>query len=131
MRNGVVVAFALLQSACAAREPPPAAPAPSVHLDSLKPMTTIQPQDATASCADIEAEVKSNNLTVTEIAKQNGWQIAQSPGSDSVNVWPVWFGSGFDPSKSLAGASLQARQQRLAGLVSERCAHARSAGARP
>lgn len=108
-------------------------PAPTVQVRDLKPLTTVQPQDSTASCAELEQEIRRHNLEVTQLAKENGWQLAQNggTGADGLFVWPIWFAMDFKGSTNLTAASLQARQQHLATIVAERCSAARSPSTQP
>src|SRR5215211_7375023 len=75
---------ALALSACVARDP--------------MPVATAQPQDAYASCAQIQAELMANNSKVTQVAEKQGWKTAKNVA---------------------AGAG---RQQYLGILATERCA---------
>jgi hypothetical protein len=91
------------------------------------PVATSQPQDIYASCAQIQAEIMANNSKVTQLAEEQGWKTAQNvtAGIVGIVVWPVWFAMDFKGAADKDVAALQARQQYLAIVATERCAPAR------
>jgi len=113
MRNTALVAFcAIALSACAGRDP--------------MPVATAQPQDAYASCAQIQAEIMANNSKVKQLADEQGMKTAQNvtAGIVGIVIWPVWFAMDFKGAADKDVVALQARQQYLAIVATERCAPA-------
>jgi hypothetical protein len=96
--------------ACAGRDP--------------QPIATVQAQDSQASCLQIRAEIEANNAKVQQLANEQGWKVAQNVGAGVVGLvlWPVWFGMDFKDAAGKDAAALQARQQYLTTLATERCA---------
>jgi len=111
MRSGVFLAIAigLALSACAGRDP--------------QPTVTVQPQDAYSDCTMIRAEIEANNAKTKQLADEQGFKVAQNVGAGVVGVvlWPVWFGMDFKDAAGREVAALQARQQFLTTLATERC----------
>ena len=111
MRRGLVVAMlGITLAACAGRDP--------------QPIATVQPQDQTATCGMISAEIQANNIKVQELAEEQGLKVAQNVAAGVVGlvIWPVWFAMDAKGAASKDVAALQARQQYLAILATERCA---------
>lgn len=110
MRLFVLVAGAVLLAACAGRDP--------------QPIATVQPQDQTASCTQLTAEIQANNIKVQELADEQGMKVAQNvaAGVAGLVVWPLFFAMDFKGSASKEVAALQARQQYLTTLATEKCA---------
>jgi hypothetical protein len=103
------IPLALVLAACAGRDP--------------QPVATVQVTDATATCAMIVAEIEANNVKVKELADEQGWKVAQNvaAGVAGVVVPVIWFGMDFKGAASKEVAALQARQQYLTTLATERC----------
>lgn len=119
MRNGFVAAMlGIAVAACAGRDP--------------QPIATVQPQDAYSDCTMIRAEIEANNQKVTQIANEQGWKVAQNvaAGVAGLVLWPVWFGMDFKDAAGKEAAALQARQQYLTTLATDRCAPPPRAGER-
>src|SRR5580765_3416094 len=111
MRNKLALAMlGLALMGCAGRDP--------------QPLATVQPQDAHADCTMIQAEIQANNIKVKELADEQGLKVAQNvaAGVAGLVVWPLWFAMDFKGAAGKEVAALQARQQYLAILASERCA---------
>jgi hypothetical protein len=106
-----VVALALVLSACAGRDP--------------HPIAVVQPQDAQSDCAMIRAEIEANNVQAEKLADENHAKIAQNvaAGVVGVVVWPVWFAMDAKGAAGTEMDALKARQQYLATLAEQRCAH--------
>ena len=106
----IVTAAAVGLGACAGRDP--------------QLIATVQPQDQTASCVQLQAEIQANNIKVQELADEQGLKVAQNVGAGIVGlvIWPMWFAMDFKGAASKDVAALQARQQYLATLATERCA---------
>jgi len=106
----VVMAGAFTLAACAGRDP--------------QPIATVQLQDQTASCIQLTAEIQANNIRVTELADEQGLKVAQNVGAGVAGliVWPLWFAMDFKGAASKEVAALQARQQYLTILATEKCA---------
>src|ERR1700704_5417183 len=70
-------------------------------------ITTVQPQDQTASCAQITAEIQANNIRVQELADEQGLKVAQNvaAGVAGLVLWPMFFAMDFKgaASKEVAG----------------------------
>ena len=109
MRKFVLAASATLLAACAGRDP--------------QPIATVQPQDQTASCTQLTAEIQANNIKVQELADEQGMKVAQNvaAGVAGLVVWPLFFAMDFKGSASKDVAALQARQQYLTTLATEKC----------
>lgn len=110
--QGIVAAtcFAVILGACMGRSPDPVA--------------VVQPQDQMMNCAAIFAETQANNAKVQQLAKDNGWKVAQNvaAGVGGLVVWPLWFAMDFQGTADKEAAALQARQQYLGQLaVQKRC----------
>lgn len=98
-------------SACAGRDP--------------EPIATVQPQDAYSDCTMIAAEIKANNVKVKELADEEGLKVAQNVVTGVggfLTFGLTWFGMDFKGAASKDAAALQARQEYLAALASQRCA---------
>jgi hypothetical protein len=72
----------------------------------------------------ITAEIQANNIRVQELADEQGLKVGQNvaAGVAGLVVWPVWFAMDFKGAASKEVAALQARQQYLTTLATERCA---------
>ena len=111
MRNEFVVAMlGIALVGCAGRDP--------------APIATVQAQDAYADCTMIRAEIEANNAKVTQLANEQGWKVAQNIGAGVAGlvIWPVLFGMDFKDAAGKEAAALQARQQYLTVLATQRCA---------
>jgi hypothetical protein len=111
MRTGILAAFAAIALAdCAGRDP--------------QPVATVQPTDAVATCAMIVAEIEANNIKVKELAGEEGAKVAQNvaAGVAGIVIPVLWFGMDFKGAASKEVTALQARQQYLTTLATERCA---------
>jgi hypothetical protein len=110
MRLIAFVPVAALCAACAGRDP--------------QPVATVQATDATATCAMIAAEIQANNIKVKELADEEGLKTGQNVAAGVAGVFiPVlWFGMDFKGAASKEVTALQARQQYLTTLATERCA---------
>lgn len=121
MRKALFVAgLSLALTACAGRDP--------------APIATVQVQDQYADCTMIRAEIEANNQKVKQLADEQGWKVAQNVGAGVVGLvlWPVWFGMDFKDAAGKEAAALQARQQFLTTLATQRCsAPPRAADYRP
>jgi hypothetical protein len=71
----------------------------------------------------IVAEIEANNIKVQELADEQGGKVAQNVAAGVAGlVIPVlWFGMDFKGAASKEVAALQARQQYLTILATERC----------
>jgi hypothetical protein len=111
-RIGTVVATAigLALTACAGRDP--------------QPVATVQPQDTSSDCAMITAEIEANNVKFKELADEQGLKVGQNVAAGVVGlvVWPMWFAMDFKGAASKEVTALQARQQYLTTLATQRCA---------
>jgi hypothetical protein len=111
--NTIIIAAAALfvpfgLAACAGRDP--------------QPIATVQAQDSSSSCAMIAAEVQANNIKVRELADEQGLKTQNvAAGVAGIFVPVIWFGMDFKGAADKEVAALQARQQYLAMLASERC----------
>jgi hypothetical protein len=119
IKASLVVAVAVLTSACAGRDP--------------QPVATVQLTDANATCAMIVAEIEANNIKVQELAGEQGGKVAQNvaAGVGGLFIPVLWFGMDFKGAASKEVAALQARQQYLTTLATERCAPGGSPSQRP
>src|SRR5438034_4574208 len=110
MRIAIIAVVGGLCAACAGRDP--------------QPVATVQVTDSTATCAMIVAEIEANNIKVRELAGEEGTKVAQnvSAGVAGIVIPVLWFGMDFKGAASKEVAALQARQQYLTTLATERCA---------
>jgi hypothetical protein len=110
MRKVLVTLAAIMLANCAGRDP--------------QPIATVQPTDANATCAMIVAEIEANNIKVKELAGEEGGKVAQNvaAGVAGIVIPVLWFGMDFKGAASKEVAALQARQQYLTILATERCA---------
>jgi hypothetical protein len=117
-RAWLVAVFAATLGACAGRDP--------------QPIATVQATDTYASCTQIYAEIQANNIRVQELADEQGLKVAQNvaAGVAGLVIWPLWFGMDFKGAASKEVTALQARQQFLTTLATERCATPEKAAAR-
>jgi hypothetical protein len=118
-RISLLVSVALLASACAGRDP--------------QPIATVQAQDSFASCAQIRAEIEANNVKFAELADEQGLKAGQNvaAGVAGLLIWPLWFAMDFKGAASKEVTALQARQQYLTTLATERCAPGAASPQRP
>ena len=89
-----------------------------------QPVAVIQPQDQMMDCTAIYAETQSNNAKIQQLAKDNGWKVAQNVAAGVAGfVVPVlWFGMDFQGTADKEAQALQARQQYLGALaIQKRC----------
>jgi hypothetical protein len=72
----------------------------------------------------IVAEIEANNVKVRELAGEEGAKVGQNVAAGVAGVFiPVlWFGMDFKGAASKEVTALQARQQYLTTLATERCA---------
>ena len=70
-------------------------------------------------CTAIYAEVQSNNNKIQQLAKDNGWKVAQNvaAGVAGLVVPVLWFGMDFQGTADKEAAALQSRQQYLGALA--------------
>jgi hypothetical protein len=109
-KKPIAMTFAVLLGSCAGRDP--------------QPIATVQVQDQTSSCLEIRAEIEANNVRAKQLADEQGLKVAQNVGAGVAGlvIWPVWFGMDFKDAAGKEVAALQARQQYLTTLATERCA---------
>jgi hypothetical protein len=71
----------------------------------------------------IRAEIEANNAKTKELADEQGMKTAQNVAAGVVGlvIWPVWFGMDFKGAAAKDAAALQARQQYLTTLATQRC----------
>jgi hypothetical protein len=71
----------------------------------------------------IRAEIEANNQKTTQLANEQGLKVAQNVGAGVAGlvIWPIWFGMDFKDAAGKEAAALQARQQFLTTLATERC----------
>ena len=69
------------------------------------------------------SHIQANNIKVQELADEQGLKVAQNVAAGVVGlvIWPVWFAMDAKGAASKDVAALQARQQYLAILATERC----------
>ena len=110
MRVVMTLALGALCAACAGRDP--------------MPIATVQVHDSLASCAQIRAEIEANNVKFKELADEQGLKTGQNvaAGVAGILIWPLWFAMDFKGAASKELTALQARQQYLTTLATERCA---------
>jgi hypothetical protein len=107
--NYLMVIICSILGACAGRDP--------------QPVATVQAHDAYSDCTMIRAEIEGNNQKATQMANEQGMKVAQNVGAGVVGlvIWPVWFGMDFKDAAGKEVAALQARQQYLTTLATDRC----------
>jgi hypothetical protein len=104
------ISIGLALAACAGRDP--------------QPVASVQPQDLYSDCTMIRAEIDANNAKAKELADEHGLKVAQNVGAGlaGVVIWPIWFGMDFKGAAEKEASALQARQEYLTTLATERCA---------
>jgi hypothetical protein len=109
MRIDITLLLAAFCAGCAGRDP--------------QPVATVQPTDAMATCAMITAEIEANNIKVRDLAGEEGAKVGQNVAAGVAGVFiPVlWFAMDFKGAASKEVTALQARQQYLTTLATERC----------
>jgi len=110
MRNAtLVLCFSVTLASCAGRDP--------------EAIATVQPWDQTASCTQLRAEIEANNIKITELAGEQGTKVAQNviTGVGGLVIPVLWFGMDWKGSASKDVAALQARQQYLTILATDKC----------
>jgi hypothetical protein len=72
-------------------------------------------------CTAIYYEIQGNNAKIQQLAKDNGWKVAQNvaAGIGGLVVPVLWFGMDFQGTADKEAAALQSRQQYLGALASE------------
>jgi hypothetical protein len=99
MRSRLAVAMlGSALAACAGRDP--------------QPLATVQAQDAYSDCTMIQAEIEATNAKATQLAYEQSWPVAE---------W-LRFGMNFKDAGEKEATALQARQQYLTTLATEKCA---------
>ncbi len=73
---------------------------------------------------EVTAEIQANNIKVQELADEQGLKVARNvaAGVFGLVVWPVWFAMDAKGAATKEVAALQARQQYLTTLATEKCA---------
>ena len=110
MRGAALIAmFTLILLGCAGRDP--------------QPVASVQPHDAYSDCTMIRAEIEANNAKAIQLANEKGWKTAQNVAAGVVGIviWPVWFGLDSKDAAGNEATALQARQQFLTTLATQRC----------
>lgn len=112
MRISIVAAMvaAIALGACAGRDP--------------QPVATVQPQDHFASCTQLMAEIEANNIKIKQLADEQGWKVTQNviTGAAGLFIPVLWFGMDWKGSAWKDATAVQARQQYLTTLATEKCA---------
>jgi len=77
-----------------------------------------------SDCTMIRAEIEANNAKAADLANEQGWKVAQNVGAGLAGlvIWPIWFGMDWKGSAAKDAAALQARQEYLTTLATQRCA---------
>jgi hypothetical protein len=97
------------------------------------PVPVVQPQDSYMNCTAIYAEVQENNRRVKELAREQGWKVAQNvaAGVGGLFIPVLWFGMDWQGTASKEAAALQSRQQYLGALaMQKRCGRSASGAQR-
>jgi hypothetical protein len=90
---------------------------------AAQPIATVQGQDTHADCTQLRAEIEANNVKLKQLSDEQGGKVAQNvaAGVAGIIIWPIWFGMDFKDAAGKEVAALQARQQYLTTLATERC----------
>ena len=111
MRRSIIAisAMTLLLASCAGRDP--------------ESIATVQAFDQSSTCTQIRAEIEANNIKVKQLAGEQGGKTAQNvlTGVGGLLIPVLWFGMDWKGAADKDVASLQARQQYLTILATERC----------
>ena len=111
MKRGSYVGLILLSfiTGCAGRDP--------------EAISTVLPSDQFADCTQITAEIDANNIKLKQLGDEEGWKAAQNviTGVGGLFIPVLWFGMDWKGAASKDTAALQARQQYLTSLASQRC----------
>ena len=87
-----------------------------------EPVDVVQGKDASMNCTAIRAEVQANNAQIQQLAKENGWKVAQNVAAGVAGfVVPVlWFGMDWKGAAGKEAQALNARQQYLGQLAMQK-----------
>ncbi len=98
-----IVSFFLVS--CAGRQP--------------NPVNLVQHTDEVADCQQIMAEIKANNETISDLARDEGLKVTQNVAAGVAGLFiPVlWFGMEFQDAAGKEGKALSQRNEDLAGLA--------------
>ena len=83
---------------------------------------TMQATDGYAACAQSQAEIQANNISIQEFTKEQGPKVAQNVvlGVASLFEWPLRFAMDFKGGTARKDlAALQAGQRYLRGVATE------------
>ena len=90
----------------------------------------MRPAESRSASAFAENS-EANNIRVQELADEQGLRVGQNVAAGAGLFIPVlWFGMDFKGAASKEVTALQARQQYLTTLATERCAAPEKAAAR-
>ncbi|MEO1649385.1 MAG: hypothetical protein AAFR60_00200 [Pseudomonadota bacterium] len=112
MHRRIFLAAALSASmflaACAGRAP--------------QPIDIVQADDRNLSCAQLVAEVQSNNAQIAKLAEEQGWKVGQNVAAGVAGlVIPVlWFGMDFQDAAGKEARALSQRNGYLADTAAKR-----------
>jgi hypothetical protein len=117
-RLAAPLALALCLSACAGRAPAPVA--------------LIQPIDQTLDCDAIQHEIWRNNRRIVELAEEEGLKVAQNVAAGVAGVLFILplFLMDFQGAAGTDTRALEARNQYLGALATQRCGPPGAAAAR-
>src|SRR5262249_47718253 len=107
-----VLALTAVLAACAGREP--------------MQIAVVQPQDSTSDCTALQAELNANATRITSLSKESS---NTKSGNVALGVagallfWPALFAMDFKDAAGKDAATLQARQNYLATLATQRCGY--------
>lgn len=82
----------------------------------------VKAEDNGLSCAQIVAEVRSNNERISQLAEEEGWKVAQNVAAGVAGfVVPVlWFGLDFQDAAGKEAKALSQRNGYLAEMAGQR-----------
>ena len=89
------------------------------------PVQISQPQDNTAKCDQLKAEIDANNQQLKALANEHGLKMAQNAAAGVAGVFTLgltWFALDTKGSAKAEADALENRNKYLVALVASRCA---------
>ena len=83
-------------------------------------MALSQPNDHLADCAQIRAEITANNTRLQQLAKDEGWKLAQNMAAGTLGFFTLgigWFALDAKGTAKAEGEALSSRNQYLARIM--------------
>jgi hypothetical protein len=107
-----VLALTAVLGACAGREP--------------MQIAVVQPQDSASDCTALQAELNANTTRIASLSKESSNTTSGNVAlgvAGALLFWPALFAMDFKDAAGKDAAALQARQNYLATLATQRCGY--------